>query len=698
MKQDILNRLRQARKKMDAAILGKKLNLKSNDDYKRLHDTIETLIEDKVVFRDRNGYLYAREHPDVKVGTLDLKSQGYGFLMTEDEHADIYIHRSNTLNALDGDTCAALITERRRGDRYEGELITILERNYDTVIGEYFQGAIFIKNQPDDVVFYVPPKKRSGLTDHTLVKARVVKYGKNKRLECEILEVLGHMDDPGIEIIEVVKRHNLDIDFPEDVKKSLDDIPKVVKKDETEERTDLRDKFIFTIDGADTKDIDDAISIEKTDDGRFLLGVHIADVSHYVTEDSELDKEAYERGTSVYLADRVIPMLPRKLSNGICSLNPQVDRLAISCLMKIDEKGTVHEYDIFPSVIRSYAQMTYDICNDVLGGDEKALEEYKEFKQPLEMMHELSKILHGIRTKIGSINFETIEPKIVFDDSGNVTDLKIKDRGESEKIIEEFMLVANQVIATHFSHKKFPFIYRVHEKPDEERIERLYQFLKHLGVVDDVKEEVSPKTLQRLLDKVEGTTYEKVINTLMIRSMAKARYAPENLGHYGLAFRNYTHFTSPIRRYPDLLVHRMIRSYLFNKRTDMKIRNHYKERLPDYAKQASQTERTAMVCEREVMDMKKAEYMEDHVGETFTGVIASVLKFGMFVELPNTVEGLVHISTFPEAMEYDEKNLTLLGIASRKEYTVGDEVRVKCVKANKLKGRIDFELVREEDD
>lgn len=698
MKQKILNHIRGSRKKIDAALLGKKMNLSSNEDYKKLHDTLETLIDDKEIFRDRNGYLYAKSDPDVKVGILDLKSQGYGFLMTEDDHPDIYIHKSNTLNALDGDECAAIITEKRRGDRYEGELLTILKRNFDTIVGEYFQGAIFLKEQPDDVVFFVPPKRRSGLTDHTLVKARVVKYGKKKRLECEILEVLGHMDDPGIEIIEVVKRHNLDIDFPEDVEQSLDDIPEVVKKEETEDRTDLRDKFIFTIDGADTKDIDDGISIEKTDDGHYMLGVHIADVSHYVTEDSELDKEAFERGTSVYLADRVIPMLPRKLSNGICSLNPQVDRLAISCLMKIDDKGTVREYDIFPSVIRSYAQMTYDICNRILSGDRDTLKEYPEFEKPLGDMHDLSRILHKIRTKIGSINFETIEPKIVFDDSGNVKDLKIRDRGESERIIEEFMLVANQVIATHFSHKKFPFIYRVHEKPDNERIERLYQFLEHLGVVDDVKDEVSPKTLQRLLDKVEGTTYEKVINMLMIRSMAKARYAPENLGHYGLAFRDYTHFTSPIRRYPDLLVHRMIRSYLFNRRTDQKIRNHYKERLPDYAEQSSKTERTAMVCEREVMDMKKAEYMEDHVGETFTGVIASVLKFGMFVELPNTVEGLVHISTFSEAMEYDQETLTLLGISSRKEYTVGDEVRVTCVKVNKLKGRIDFELAGDEDD
>jgi ribonuclease R len=421
--------------------------------------------------------------------------------------------------------------------------------------------------------------------------------------------------------------------------------------------------------------------------------VHIADVSHYVTEGTELDRDARLRGTSVYLADRVIPMLPRELSNGICSLNPNVDRLAISCIMEINHAGKVVRYQIVPSVINSCYQMTYNKVNKIIAEDPETMGHYPDLVESIGIMQKLAKILYDLRTEKGSINFETIEPKLVFDEAGKVKDIVIKDRGISENIIEEFMLIANETVAGHFMRANLPFLYRVHETPDTDKLAAVFKLAKEVGYKMQIPKAIRPQDLQKLLANVEDTTFEKVINMMMLRSMAKARYSAENLGHYGLAFTDYCHFTSPIRRYPDTTVHRLIRTYLFQKKTDSNTVAHFRDILPDIALETSKAERTSMLCERDVMDMKKAEYMTPLVGQVFEGVISTLTKFGMFIELPNTVEGLVHISTFPEAIDFNEEKMLFLGISSRKEYTIGMVVKVKLVSVDAQKGRIDFVLI-----
>jgi len=626
-------------------------------------------------------------------GTLDLKQAGYGFIKLDDtSHPDVFIPRNAVLDAMDNDYCLIRITKETAKDRFEGEILKVLKRSLDIIIGEYFQGAIFPKDNPQEIVFKVRKNKDLYLLDHTLVKARVIKFNKFQILECEVLEVLGNMSDPGIDIIEVIKRHNLNMEFPEDVKNEVASVPKTIENESRKNRRDLTKEIIFTIDGDDTKDIDDAISIHKLPTNNYLLGVHIADVSYYVKPGSPLDKEAFDRGTSVYLADRVIPMLPRELSNGICSLNPQVERFAISCEMEINHQGEVVFYDIFPSIIQSRHQMTYKNVNLMLAKDEAKSKEFEDILPTVFLMQELAEILSNVRTKMGSIDFDTIEPKIIFDEAGKVKDIVIRNRGISEKIIEEFMLAANQVIASHMMHLDLPFIYRIHENPDADKLALLFKLAKELGYLTSIPKKITHMDLQKLLAKVEDTKYEKVINMMMLRSMAKAKYSENNEGHYGLAFENYTHFTSPIRRYPDLIVHRYLRDYLFLKKLDVETLRKKEAELPDIAIQTSKTERNAMISEREVMDMKKAEYMEPLINQVFEGVVASLTRFGMFVELPNTVEGLIHITSFPEAIEFNEEKMFYLGISTRTEYTIGMIIKVKCINVNKLLGRVDFVL------
>lgn len=676
-------------KKRNLNGLAKILNLSSSEDFNNLTKALNQLEKDLKVYRDRQGFYHDIDNNNYEIGEIDLKAQGYGFLLLENQ-ADIYIPNRKTMSAMDGDLCLVEITKRKTKMKIEGKVVKILERRIKTIIGEYDQGQVHPKGYQLDVVFELNHKDQKKVKDHQIVLAEITDYSHPIYKHVKLQEVLGYASDDGIEVKEVTHKYGLINQFSPQTMDEAKAIPQSITAEEMIGRKDLRNETIFTIDSESTKDIDDAISIEKTDKGNYLLGVHIADVSHYVQENSELDKEAFKRGTSVYLADSVIPMLPRELSNGICSLNPNVDRLAMTCQMEITPKGEVVYYDLFPSIIHSDYKMTYTNINKILDNDQDLIKTYKDIHNHILHMRELQIILSNVREEMGSINFETIEPKFIFNKHGKITDMIVKDRGIGEQMIEEFMLVANQVVASHVYHLKLPYIYRVHELPNEDKINQVFTMIKELGMPVDIEESITQENLQKVLKSVEDTKYEKVINTLLLRSMSKARYARESLGHYGLAFDFYTHFTSPIRRYPDLIVHRYLRKYVFNHQRD--VTQTLIDRFDEIAKQSSKTERQAMEAEREIMDIKKAEYMEQFIGQTFTGVISSVLKFGMFVELPNTVEGLIHISNFKEEMTYDENNMKLVGNSSETSYNIGKEVHIKLVKVNKVLGRIDFEL------
>ena len=667
------------------------LNLKSKNDFKELTKNLDILMKEKKIQRDKKSHYNIVKNKDFIVkGRLDLKAQGYGFIIVEDkEMPDVYISRSNINTAMNNDLCLVKVTNVKNKEKLEGVIEEVLERSLDFIVGEYYNGQIFPKDFHDDIALKLVKKDLNKVKNNQLIKAKIINYKHPYFKDCELVEVIGNIDDEGIEILEVIHKYNLINKFTKEEENFALNVNQEVKEEELIGRKDLRSLNIFTIDSESTKDIDDAISIERIKDN-YLLGVHIADVSYYVKEDSILDKAAFARGTSVYLADSVIPMLPKALSNGICSLNPKVDRLTLTCEMEITKKGEVVNYKIYPSVINSKHKMTYTNINKMLDGDKEIITEYSDIYQDVLLMQELQNILFDIREKMGSIDFETLEPKLLFDESGKLNDIVIRERQTAERMIEEFMLVANQVVATHIFNQKLPFIYRIHELPNAEKLENVFAFVKRLGY-DNYEGDYSQENLQTLLKAVENTTYEKVVTTLLLRSMSKARYSRENKGHYGLAFDNYTHFTSPIRRYPDLIVHRNLRKYIFN--SNKKYNDETIIKLDEIAKQSSETEKQAMNAEREVLDIKKAEYMEKHIGEEFTGVISSVLKFGMFIELPNTIEGLVHISTFKEYFEFDETSLSLKSSETNQEFTIGQVVKVKVTKVNRLLGRIDFQII-----
>ncbi len=640
---------------------------------------------------------------DMYKGFFDTAKDGYGFVRVNNLESDIFIPIDAKGTAMQDDLVLVKITKGETNTKNcEGKIIKVLKRKNNSKVGE-----VIIKNKKTFVCLNTSRSKdllyltgdTSRLVEGDLVTVKLLE--ESSYPACSLIDRIGHKNDPGIDIEVVLIEHGFDIEFPDDVKEQLKMIPTEVLGSDLAGRTDLRDKEIFTIDGDDTKDIDDAISLEKLANGNYLLGVHIADVSYYVRENSPLDKEARKRGTSVYLADRVVPMLPHQLSNGICSLNPEVDRLATSCMMELDPKSNFVNYDIFPSVIRSRKQMTYKKVNMIL---EEGLtpDGYEPFVETLQNMHELAKIVRQRKINQGYIDFDVDEAKIIVDSEANVIDIQRRYRGTGEKLIEDFMILANEAVATYIGNCNLPGVYRVHGNVNEERLHKFIQVLSVLGIdIKDNLNSINQKTIQRIIKIIHDKRPEafQVLSTYMLSCMAKAKYQTENIGHFALALRNYTHFTSPIRRYPDTTTHRLLREYFFSKDglTEEKIR-HFETILDEICLTSSERERASIECEREVDKMKMAEYMENHIGEEYSGIISGLTTNGMFVLLDNLVEGMIRYDNFKEKIYYDSEKEIAVGSNTKRVFTLGTKINVKVIAASKATSQIDFEELKVECD
>ncbi len=673
------------------------LGTSTPEDLRLLAVALNELEKTAMVYHSHKDKYMLLEDSHLKKGIMRANKKGFGFVDIEGENEDIYIAQENMNGAIHDDVVLVEVISKKDVNRIEGRIVKILKRELSTFVGEiYFQneiGHIKLDDTKLKLDIEIPKKKNLGAVDGHKVLVKIVhSLGKN-RYQGEVLKILGHKNDPGVDILSIVYKYNINDQFPDDVQAELLDIPEEVREEDFKGRRDLRNDMIFTIDGDDTKDIDDAISLEKLENGNYKLGVHIADVSYYVKEGTALDDEAMDRGTSVYLVDRVIPMLPHQLSNGICSLNPNVDRLAISCVMEIDDTGKVVDYDIFESVIKSRIQMTYKKVNQIL--EENVIPEgYEPYASTLHLMQELSEILRKMRHQRGALDFDVDEAKILVDETGKPTEVVLRNRGVGEKLIEDFMIAANECVARHIFFMELPFVYRVHEYPKEEKIRNFLAFLGTLGyqVTGDFKD-TRPKTLQRLLEFLHDKKEFAILSSLLLRNMQKAVYLPQNLGHYGLASDCYTHFTSPIRRYPDTTVHRLLHTYLFDHDMSSKTIAHWEEKLLYVTEHSSAKERASIECEREVDDMKMAEYMEEHIGEEYRGMISSIMSFGMFIQLDNLIEGLVPLRDMDDFFHYDEETMTLTGEKSHMVYRIGDVVKVKVIRASKEEKTIDFAIV-----
>ncbi|BCK00497.1 ribonuclease R [Anaerocolumna chitinilytica] len=663
-------------------------------------EVLEALAADGKIEADNAGK-YRVSDNNTKTGTFSGTQRGFGFVIVEGEEDDIFIPENATKGALHNDKVLVSVREGQKGKRKEGEVLRILERSNSTVVGTFEQSKNYGFVIPDNTKFgkdiFIQKEHTKGAVNGHKVVVKLTNFGdKLKNPEGKIIEILGHINDPGVDIKSVIAAYNLPLEFPKEVLDQVETTEEEIDKAELVGRTDLRNLPTVTIDGEDAKDLDDAITLSK-EGNIYHLGVHIADVSHYVRENTPLDKEALSRGTSVYLVDRVIPMLPHKLSNGICSLNAGSDRLALSCIMDIDDKGTVIGHEIAETVICVDRRMTYTSVKKILEEEDEAeIEKYEDFVPMFRLMEELAEILREKRSKRGSIDFDFPESKIVLDKDGRPIDIKPYDRNKATKIIEDFMLIANETVAEDYFWQEIPFVYRVHENPDSDRIKELGIFINNFGYSIRInQEDIHPKELQKLLRKIEGTSEEALISRLTLRSMKRAKYSSESDGHFGLAAKYYCHFTSPIRRYPDLQIHRIIKENLRGKLSDTRY-NHYDKILPDVARQASITERRADDAERDVLKLKKVEYMSDHIGEEFEGVISGITNWGMYVELPNTVEGLVRVSDMEDDFYvYDEEKYSMTGEHTRKSYKLGQKVRVEVVDTDKWQKVIDFRLIEE---
>ncbi len=657
----------------------------------------ELIGEGKIEITKRGKY--QKSQVKLLVGTFTSHPKGFGFVTIEDMDEDVFIPADKTLDAMHKDTVEIqVISGKAPGKRAEGVVTKIVERGMKTVVGTYESSKNFGFVVSDDPKFskdiFIPLERSKGAVAGHKVVVEITNYGKNgKNPEGKVIEILGHINDPGVDIISLVRAYGLPEEFPERVMNQAERVAPQVSTADMAGRKDLRDMQMVTIDGEDAKDLDDAVSL-TVEDGLYHLGVHIADVSNYVQEKSALDREALERGTSVYLVDRVIPMLPHRLSNGICSLNQGEDRLALSCLMTIDEKGNVVDHEIAETVICVDRRMTYtNVKKILLEEDSEVTEAYKEFVPMFKDMEKLAAILRNKRRKRGSIDFDFPETKVILDEQGKPVDIRPYERNVATKIIEDFMLVANETVAEDFFWREIPFVYRTHDNPDPEKIRKLSTFINNFGYSIHVGgDEVHPKELQKLLEKIDGSDEEPLISRLTLRSMKQARYTTECTGHFGLAANYYCHFTSPIRRYPDLQIHRIIKETLRGRMNENRM-EHYNSILSGVAKQSSERERRADEAERETIKLKKVQYMEQFIGETFTGVISGVTEWGFYVELPNTVEGLVRVAALRDDFyQYYESTYELVGEVTNKRYKLGQTVEVRLVDADSFMRTIDFEL------
>lgn len=677
--------------------------LQDSSDFKEFVKLLNDMEDKGLIVRTRSNRYGLPDKMNLVRGRVQANAKGFAFIIPEEEFEgkDVYVSNLDLGNAMNGDTVLVRLHPKSTGARPEGEVIRIIERGLKEVVGTFVDSEHYgfvvadDKRIPNDI--FIPKNADKGAVAGHKVVVKITKYPEGKMsAEGEVVTILGHKNDPGIDILSIIHKHGLPGEFPQDVIDQAEKVPDSISEDEIGKRRDLRDKTIVTIDGADAKDLDDAVNVEKLDNGNYKLGVHIADVSYYVKEGSPIDLEARERATSVYLVDRVIPMIPHRLSNGICSLNPKVDRLTLSCEMEITPDGQVVHHEIFESVIRTTERMTYKDVRDILTeADEEVTKRYESLIPFFKLMEELAAILRKKRFERGAIDFDFKEAKVLVQEDGKPTDVVIRERSVAEKLIEEFMLAANEAVAEHFHWMKVPFIYRIHEDPDAEKLTKFLEFITNFGyVVRGNANTVHPRALQKLLDEVRGEPEETVISTVMLRSMQQAKYDPHSLGHFGLSTEFYTHFTSPIRRYPDLIVHRLIRTYLVEGRVDEQTQSLWNEKLPEIAKHSSEMERRAVEAERETDEVKKAQYMEDKIGETFTGMISGVTNFGIFVELENTIEGLVHVSYLTDDYyHYDEKQYAMIGERTGNVFRIGDGLEVRCVNVNVDEASIDFEIV-----
>ncbi|MYL31411.1 ribonuclease R [Halobacillus halophilus] len=703
LKQQILNLFKEtASKPLSVQELQDTMELGSSDEFKVLMKSLNELEEEGELVRTRKNRFGLPEKMNLIRGRIQMHAKGFAFLIPDEEGSDdVYIHHSDLHSAMNNDKVLVRIEKRKEdGSRPEGAVIRILERATTKVVGTYESSRNFgfviadDKRIPNDI--FIPKSQNNGAVDGHKVIVNITKFPEDRMsAEGEIVEILGHKNDPGIDILSIIHKHGIKIDFPNEVLEQAAETPDQISEDEIKNRRDLRGETIVTIDGADAKDLDDAVAVKQLDNGNYHLGVHIADVTYYVGEGSPIDQEARQRATSVYLVDRVIPMIPHRLSNGICSLNPQVDRLTLSCEMEISPKGDVVSHEIFQSVIKTNERMTYKDVNEILTNEDPALmEKYKDLVPMFQNMEKLASILRGKRMDRGAIDFDFKEAGVVVDEEGKAVDVRLRERSVAERLIEEFMLAANETVAEHFHWMEVPFIHRIHQEPAEDKLQTFFDFVANMGyVVKGTADSVHPQALQKVLEEVKGTQEDMIISKLMLRSMQQAKYDPQGLGHFGLATDYYTHFTSPIRRYPDLIVHRLIRTYLVEKKVDYKTRKHWKDQMPEIARHSSEMERAAVDAERETDDLKKAEYMQDKVGEEYEGVISSVTSFGMFVELPNTVEGLVHVSTLTDDYyHFHEKQYAMIGERTGNVFRIGDEVTIRVTNVNIEERVVDFEI------